>query len=59
MIKLQPMRAETKVRKNSGSLATTIPIAMAQILGIEAGDTLRWQLNPKDGSIKVFPREKD
>ena len=53
------MRAGTKVRKNSGSVITSIPIAMTTLLGIEHGSKLIWELEPEDGIMKVYLKEED
>ena len=54
-MKLKTFKAKTKVRKSSGSKVSTIPVAMAQILGIEIGDTLVWELNTETGKMEVYP----
>ena len=54
-MRLKVIRAKTKVRKSSGSVASTIPIGMAQLLGIEPGTKLVWELNPETSRIEVFP----
>ena len=58
-MKLRQMRAGTKVRKNSGSVITSIPIAMTTLLGIEHGSKLIWELEPEDGIMKVYLKEED
>ena len=54
-MKLKIIRAKTKARRNAASIASTIPIGMAQLLGIEPGTTLIWELNPETGKIEVYP----
>ena len=53
-MKLKIIRAKTKVRKSSGSLASTIPVGMTTLLGIKKGSTLVWELDPnEEGVMKV------
>lgn len=43
-----PKEFESKVFKaspSSGSLKTTVPLAVATVLGLEAGDTLEWTVD--------------
>jgi hypothetical protein len=58
MTKLKTYRAKTKVRKNSGSYASTIPIALVQLKGIDENTILIWELNPETGKMEVYPEEK-
>ena len=57
MKKLKTIRAEQKVRQISGSLASTIPKSMTELLGIEKGSTVVWELNPETGRMEVYPKE--
>ena len=56
-MKLKITRAKTKARRNASSIASTIPMGMAQLLGIEPGTILIWELNPETGRMEVFPDE--
>ena len=57
-MKLKVYRAETKARVNGHSTISTIPVAMTQILGIEQGTTLIWELDPEEGIMKVYSKEE-
>ena len=59
MKKLKIYKAKTKVRKSSGSKVSTIPVAMAEMLAIEIGDTLIWEFDPNEGIMKVYPNEDE
>lgn len=56
-MKLKTYKAKTKARVNGHSTISTIPVAMAQILGITQGTTLTWELDPETGVMKVYPEE--
>ena len=46
------IKAETKVVKNAGSLRTTVPKKMAELLDIHEGKCLRWKLTiTEDGPV--------
>ena len=48
-------RAKTKVRKSSGSIASTIPAGLAQLLGIKIGSKIVWELDPNgEAFLKVY-----
>ena len=52
---------KTKVNLNtsrSQSLRTTIPIALAEILELKQGDSIKWSLENRDGKY-VLIIEKD
>lgn len=57
-MKLKIYRAETKVRKSSGSKISTIPAGMAEMLDIPVGSTLIWELDPSTGKMQVYPKEE-
>jgi antitoxin component of MazEF toxin-antitoxin module len=43
----------TYARPNSPSLRTTIPEGLAKMIGLEAGDSLVWNLTIKDNNLIV------
>ncbi len=48
---------ETKVtvaRPNTNSLRTTIPEGVAKVIGLKAGDTLKWKIEVKEGRMIVL-----
>lgn len=38
------MKATTKLRKNSGSIITTIPKPIVSLLNLNTGDEIEWEL---------------
>ena len=38
------MKATTKLRKNSGSIITTIPKPIVSLLNLKSGDEIEWEL---------------
>ena len=54
------IKAETKVMKNAGSLRTTLPKKIAELLDVTEGSCIRWDLTiTREGPvlkvIKVLP----
>ena len=47
------MRKKTKVQSVAGSLTTTIPVFVRDVLNLEKGDTLLWEINTKTDEIKI------
>ena len=47
------MRKKTKVQTVSGSLTTTIPVFVRDVLSLEKGDTIEWIINTKTEEIKI------
>lgn len=43
----------TKVQYVAGSLTSSIPVTVCNILSLEKGDTIEWILNPKTNEIKI------
>lgn len=43
--------------KRSQSLRTTVPEAVAALLGLEAGDVIVWAVEPGSGHVAVSRRE--
>jgi len=54
---------KTKINLNvpgSRSLRTTIPIALAEILGLKHGDTVKWSLETREKKyVLVFQKAND
>lgn len=53
----QEIYVKSKVHPNtptSPSLRTTIPMAVVEILGLEKGDSIDWQVENRDGKIIVL-----
>ena len=44
-------------RSGSPSIRTTIPMVIAQVLGLEDGGYLDWQFEPEGGSFSVTVRK--
>lgn len=51
----------TKMRKNAGSMITVIPSAITNLLKLEQGDSMRWEVEIEDNTalIKVIPEKKE
>lgn len=54
------VKAETKVVVTGGSLRTTVPKKIAEILNIDEGDKLCWNLSitEKGPTLKISPKQK-
>ena len=54
------MRYETKLIKNAGSMRTTVPAAMVNLLELKEGDKLCWSLEMVNGNpvMSVVPKSK-
>ena len=51
-----PKPIESKLVKaveRSDSLRTTVPSTVVNVLGVDAGDSLRWSLDPKGSRVVV------
>jgi hypothetical protein len=51
-----PKPIESKLVKaieRSASLRTTVPATVVDVLGVDAGDSLRWTLDPKRSGVFV------
>lgn len=51
-----PKPIESKLVKaieRSDSLRTTVPSTVVDVLGVDAGDSLRWTLDPKHARVVV------
>lgn len=44
----------TKVQHVAGSLTSSIPVTVRNILSLEKGDTIEWIINPKTNEIKII-----
>ena len=53
------LRKKTKVQTVSGSLTTTIPVFVRDVLELEKGDTIEWIINTKTDEIIIKKVEKD
>lgn len=53
------LRKKTKVQTVSGSLTTTIPVFVRDVLSLEKGDTIEWIINTKTEEIKIRKIEKE
>jgi hypothetical protein len=55
------MRYETKLIKNAGSMRTTVPAGMVNLLELKEGDKLCWSLEMIDGTavMSVVPKPKE
>ena len=47
------LRKQTKVQSVAGSLTTTVPVFVRDVLNLEKGDTIMWIINPKTEEIKI------
>ena len=47
------MKKKTKVQTVSGSLTTTIPVFVRDVLLLEKGDTIEWIINTKTEEIQI------
>lgn len=48
----------TRAKPETTSVRTTIPVHVANKLNVDAGDTLRWDIDKKDDTwIAVFSKE--
>lgn len=54
------MTYRTKMRKNAGSMITVIPSAITNLLNLEQGDSIRWevQIEGDSASIIVVPEKE-
>ena len=52
------LKKKTKVQTVSGSLTTTIPVFVRDVLSLEKGDTIEWIINTKTEEIKIRKIEK-
>jgi bifunctional DNA-binding transcriptional regulator/antitoxin component of YhaV-PrlF toxin-antitoxin module len=48
-----------KAIKRSDSLRTTVPSTVVDVLGVDAGDSLRWTLDPKGSRVIVSKSQGD
>ena len=48
------LKAKTKLFKNRNSMVTTVPIAITQLLNLEKGDTIEWELDIDDSGRKTL-----
>lgn len=53
------LKKKTKVQTVSGSLTTTIPVFVRDVLSLEKGDTIEWIINTKTEEIKIRKVEED
>ena len=47
------LKKKTKVQTVSGSLTTTIPVFVRDVLSLEKGNTIEWIINTKTEEIKI------
>lgn len=47
------LKKKTKVQSVAGSLTTTVPVFVRDVLSLEKGDTLLWEINTKTDEIKI------
>ena len=47
------LKKKTKVQTVSGSLTTTIPVFVRDVLLLEKGDTIEWIINTKTEEIQI------
>ena len=47
------MRYKTKVQMTSGSLRTTIPKFLTDLIGLKPGDQIEWTIDTKTDEITV------
>lgn len=53
------MTYKTKMRKNAGSMITVIPSAIINLLDLEQGDSMRWDVEIKgDAALITVSPEK-
>ncbi len=55
------IKAETKIVKNAGSLRTTVPKKIAELLNLDEGNYLRWNLDitEKGPTLVLVPVKKE
>ncbi len=55
------MKKETKLVRNAGSMRTTVPSAMIDLLDLKEGDKLCWEfdIREKGAVITVTPVKKE
>ncbi len=55
------MTYRTKMRKNAGSMITVIPSAITNLLNLEQGDSIRWEVRIEgdSASIIVVPEKEE
>ena len=53
------LKKKTKVQTVSGSLTTTIPVFVRDVLSLEKGDTIEWIINTKTEEIKIRKVEEN
>lgn len=55
------IKAETKIVKNAGSLRTTVPKKIAELLNLDEGDYIRWNLDitEKGPILVIIPAKKE
>lgn len=51
------MKKKTKVQSVSGSLTTTVPSFVRDVLDLEKGDTLEWIIDTKNETIEIVKKE--
>lgn len=44
------LKSKTKLFKNRNSMVTTVPTAIVQLLNLEKGNHIEWELNIDDNS---------
>jgi antitoxin component of MazEF toxin-antitoxin module len=51
----------TKMRKNAGSMITVIPSAITNLLNLEQGDIMRWEVKIEGDNalITVIPEKEE
>lgn len=47
------LKKKTKVQSVAGSLTTTVPVFVRDVLSLQKGDTLLWEINTKTDEIKI------
>lgn len=48
----------SKARHGTVSLRTTIPSAVAEMMGLKGGDSLLWEVEPKGNTVVVTVSKK-
>ncbi len=51
------LKKHTKVQNVAGSLTTTVPAFVRDMLDLKKGDNLEWVINTKDETIKLTKKQ--
>ena len=52
------LKKKTKIQYVAGSLTTTVPSFVRDVLDLEKGDTLEWIIDTKSETIEIVKKEE-